>query len=88
MMRRLLPHYVCGTMNAAAPDWAPPRRINNYSKNTLPSVPRRGPEEGVLPYRDDFHGSGVNVWVHASFYNAFHIRKPVLPRGIAMLTKR
>ena len=25
-----------------------PRRINTYSKNTLPSVPRRGPEEGVL----------------------------------------
>ena len=44
----IITHYLCGSMNAAAPDGAPPRRINNYSKNTLPSVPRRGPEEGVL----------------------------------------
>ncbi len=32
MMQRLLPHYLSGTMNAAAPDGAPPRRINNCSK--------------------------------------------------------
>jgi len=44
MMRRLLPHYLSGTMNATAPDGAPLRRINNYSKNPLPAVPRRGPE--------------------------------------------
>jgi hypothetical protein len=36
-----------GMMNAAAPDGAPPRRINNYSKNLLPAVPRRSPEAGV-----------------------------------------
>jgi hypothetical protein len=37
MMRRLLPHYLCGTMNAATRDGTPPQRINTYSKNALPS---------------------------------------------------
>ncbi len=44
MMQELLPFYSSGTMIAAA-DGAPPRRINNYSKNTLPSVPWRNPKE-------------------------------------------
>jgi len=35
-------------MNAAAPDGAPPRRINdgNLQKPHCPAVPRRGPEAG------------------------------------------
>ena len=28
--------------------WYDPRRINNYSKNSLPAVPLRGPKAGVL----------------------------------------
>jgi hypothetical protein len=47
-MQKLLALYSSGAMNAAAPDGAPPRRINNYSKTPLPAVPRRGPEAGVL----------------------------------------
>jgi len=39
-MQKLLALYSSGAMNAAAPDGAPPRRINNYSKNPLPVVPR------------------------------------------------
>ncbi len=35
-------------MNAAAPEMAAPQRINNYSKNPLPAMPRRGHEAGVL----------------------------------------
>jgi hypothetical protein len=46
-MQKLLTLYSSGAMNAAAPDGAPPRRINNYSKTLLPAVPRRGPEAGV-----------------------------------------
>jgi hypothetical protein len=34
MMRGLLPLYPSGTMIAAAPDGAPPRRIGDYSKKT------------------------------------------------------
>jgi hypothetical protein len=58
MMWRLLPHYSSGTMNAAAPDGAPPRRINNYSKNPLAAVPLIGPEAGVLRI-----GTIFMVWV-------------------------
>ena len=29
-------------------------------KNSLPAVPRRGHDAGVLRREDDFHGSGVN----------------------------
>jgi hypothetical protein len=48
-------------MNATAPDRAPPRRIGDErKKNSLPAVPRRGPEAVVLRGEYDFHGSGVN----------------------------
>jgi hypothetical protein len=47
-MQELLALYSSGMMNAAAPDGAPPRRINSYSKTPLPAVLRRGPEAGVL----------------------------------------
>jgi len=36
-MQKLLALYSSGVMNAAAPDGAPPRRINNYSK--IPPAP-------------------------------------------------
>jgi hypothetical protein len=34
--------------------------LTKIKKNSLPAVPRRGPEAGVLRREDDFHGSGVN----------------------------
>jgi hypothetical protein len=48
-------------MVAAAPGGALPRRIvvTKNSKNSLPAVPRRGLEAGILRREDDFHGSGV-----------------------------
>jgi hypothetical protein len=46
-MQKLLALYSSGEMIAAAPDGAPRRRINTYSKNPLPAVPRRDPEAGV-----------------------------------------
>ena len=62
MMRGLLPLYPSGTMIAAAPDGSPPWRIGDYKfkKNSLPAVPRRGPEAGVLRRYYNFPGSGVN----------------------------
>jgi len=45
MMRGFCPSL---TVNAAAPDGAPPQRIDDYKKNSLPAVPWRGPEVGVL----------------------------------------
>jgi hypothetical protein len=37
-------------INAAAPDGAPPRRINLLKKQTVicPAVPKRGPDAGAL----------------------------------------
>ena len=45
----LLPLSSSYTMIVAAPDGAPLRRIDNsqLKKNSLPAVPRRGPEAGV-----------------------------------------
>jgi hypothetical protein len=37
MMRKLLPLYPSGTMNAAAPDGAPPRRIGDEKFKKLPA---------------------------------------------------
>ncbi len=43
------------------PRWGThPLRINNYSKKTLPTVPRRGPDAGVLCIKLDFNCSGAN----------------------------
>jgi len=49
-------------INPAAPDGAPPRRINdeNLLKPPCPAVPRRGPEAGDHRNIMDFHCSGVN----------------------------
>ena len=54
-------------MNAAAPEGAPPRRINDlkdkYRKHSCPAVPRRGPEAGSIVTPDhvtDFHSMGAN----------------------------
>jgi hypothetical protein len=45
----LLALYSSGAMNAATPQTGlPVRRINTYSKPSLPAVPRRGPAAGVL----------------------------------------
>jgi len=50
-------------MNAAAPERAPPRRVNNrelFKKHgTAPPSAVRCPEAGN-PYISDFHGFGVN----------------------------
>jgi len=57
----LLPFYPLVTMIIAAPDGVPPRRTGNKnSKKTLPAVPLRGPEAGVLRIQEDVHGPGVN----------------------------
>ncbi len=49
-------------INPAAPEGAPPRRINdgNVLKSPCPTVPRRGPEAGNHRTIMDFHASGVN----------------------------
>ena len=53
-MQKLLALSSSGAMNAAAPDGAPPRWINNYSKTPMPAVPRRGHEAGVLRIETTF----------------------------------
>jgi len=67
-MRGLLLLYPSGTINAAA-DGAPPRWIGNskFKKNSLPVVPRRGPDTEVLRIEDDFYGSGVSVSTNPIF---------------------
>jgi len=47
-MQELLALYSSGAMKAAAPNGAPSRRINNYSKTPRPAVTLRGPEAGVI----------------------------------------
>ncbi len=60
-MPKLLPLSPSGTMNTAAPDGTPPRRIGGKnSKKSLPPVPMRGPEAFVLRREYDFYESGVN----------------------------
>ncbi len=50
-------------INPAAPEGAPPRRINdgNLLKPPCPAVPRRGPEAGNHRTIMDFHCLGVNA---------------------------
>jgi hypothetical protein len=61
MMQGLLPLYPSCTMVAAAPGGAPPAADRRLKfKNSLPAVPRRGPEAGVLCIEDNFHGTDVN----------------------------
>ena len=60
MMQGLLPFSPSGTMNAAAPDGARPRRIGDYSKNSFPAMPRRGPDAGIFRLYYNFHDSGLN----------------------------
>jgi len=62
MRGKLLPLSLSATMNAAAPEGTPPRRIGDELKNSLPAVPRRGLEAVVLRREYDFQGSGVNRW--------------------------
>ena len=52
MLRGLVTLYVSGTMNSAAPEGTPPRRLGD-KKNSLLHVPRRGPEAGDF----EIHGS-------------------------------
>jgi len=61
-MRGLLSVDPSGTMNAAAADGAScaADRWLKIQKNSLPAVPRRGPEAEVIRIEDNFHGSGVN----------------------------
>ena len=72
MMRKLFSLYPFGRIIAAAPDGAPPRRIDDQKikKTPCPAVPRRGPEAGVLRIHYDFHGSCVNQSIHVCFYRA------------------
>ena len=39
-------------------------------KDSLPALPLRVPEAGVIRIKHDFHSSGVNVEVHARFSRA------------------
>ena len=46
-------------------------------KNSLPAVPRRGPEVGFLHIKDDFHGLGVNridscLFLQSIFFMIIH----------------
>jgi hypothetical protein len=60
-MRGLLPPSPSGTMIAAAPDGAPRGGlVTEIQKNSLPGVPRKGPEAGVLRRENNFHDSGVS----------------------------
>ena len=48
-------------MIAAAPDGAPRGGlVTEIQKNSLPGVPRKGPEAGVLRRENNFHDSGVS----------------------------
>ena len=69
-------------INAAAPEGAPPRRINLLRKKTVicPAVPKRGPEAGS-PHKitllfNDFHGFGVNprscAFLQSTFFYNFN----------------
>ena len=60
-------------INAAAPDGAPPRRINdgNVLKRSCPAVPQRGPEAGDHRNSMDFHALGVNSRSCAFLQNRF-----------------
>jgi hypothetical protein len=59
MMETLI---LLSAINPAAPDGAPPRRINdgNLQNPPCPAVPRRGPEAGDPRNIMDFHASGAN----------------------------
>jgi hypothetical protein len=82
MMRGLLPLSPLVTMNAAAPDGVPPRRIGDkkFNKNSLPAVPLRGPEEEVLRIENDFFSSGVNSigscpFLKSCFFKPYQYKK-------------
>jgi hypothetical protein len=62
LMQWLLPIYPSGTMIAAPPRRDAPAadRWLKFNKNSLPAVPRKGPETGVSRILYDFHGAGVN----------------------------
>jgi len=68
-------------INPAAPEGAPPRRINdgNLLKSPCPAVPRRGPEAGNHRTIMDFHASGVNSRSYAFQQNQTVNNKTSLP---------
>jgi len=77
-------------MNAAAPEGAPPRRINNmkHFRKTpnFPTVPRRGPEAGS-PHICNFLGLGVNfsfipVSTEQNFLFGWFLKSEKYPDGI------
>ena len=49
-MRGLLPFYPSATMNAAAPDGAPLRRIGDYQKNPFPPCLGEALKRGSIVY--------------------------------------
>ena len=64
-------------MNAAAPDGAPPQRISagkhSGKHRTAPlNLGEALKREAIMPWFNDFHGSGVNpgswVFLQSSFY--------------------
>ena len=58
MMRRLLHHYLSGTMNTTAPKQGTPAADQYLFKIPLHVVPLRGPDVGVLRM-----GTIFMVWV-------------------------
>jgi hypothetical protein len=61
--------YPSGAMIVAAPHGAPRGEsvTKNSKKNSLPAVPRRGPEAGILRIEDDFHdGCELNRFMSVS----------------------
>ena len=62
-------------MNPAAPDGAPPSGSVPVSIWVNTALPRRASKEAlrreaIMPGFIDFHGLGVNTFVHVSFYSA------------------
>ena len=59
------------TINAVAPEGAPPRRFNDLKekcrKPSCPAVPRRGPEAGAHRIIGYFHTFGMNPTGSSAF---------------------
>jgi hypothetical protein len=76
MVQGLLPLSPSVTMMAATPDGLPPGgSVTFQSKNSLPAVPRRDPEAGVLRVEDDFSWfwGELNRFMSVSLFYTFSL---------------
>ena len=81
ILRRLLPLFPSGTMNAAAAEEAPLRRISDLQKNSLPAMSRRGPEAGDFRILHVFHSPGVKRINSSLFLQSNNFPLLVMPQG-------